>query len=98
MAKLGYPAFPTHPGEIIKDELIARNLSQREFAKVLGISYSVLNEILNGHRTITAKTALLFEASLGIPADAFVMPPFLDQEIFFIFIRSIEMFAAVGIV
>ena len=70
MAKLGYPAFPTHPGEIIKDELIARNLSQREFAKILGISYSVLNEILNGHRTITAKTALLFEASLGIPADA----------------------------
>ena len=35
MAKLGYPAFPTHPGEIIKDDLIARNLSQREFAKHL---------------------------------------------------------------
>lgn len=70
MAKLGYPAFPTHPGEIIKDELIARNLSQREFAKTLDISYSVLNEILNGHRPITAKTALLFEAALGVPADA----------------------------
>lgn len=70
MAKLGYSAFPTHPGEIIKDELIARNLSQREFAKALNISYSVLNEILNGHRPITAKTALLFEASLGISADS----------------------------
>ena len=70
MAKLGYPAIPTHPGEIIKDELIARNLSQREFAKTLNLSYSALNEILNGHRPITAKTALLFEAALGVPADA----------------------------
>ncbi len=73
MAKLGYPAFPTLPREIIKDELIARNLSQREFAKALGISYSVLNEILNGHRPITARTALLFEASLGISADALMI-------------------------
>ena len=71
--KIRLSSISTHPGEIIKDELIARNLSQREFAKALGISYSVLNEILNGHRPITAKTALLFEASLGIPADALMI-------------------------
>ena len=36
----------THPGEIIKDELEDRGISQREFAQNVGMSYSVLNELL----------------------------------------------------
>ena len=32
----------THPGEIIKDELEDRGISQREFAQNVGMSYSVL--------------------------------------------------------
>ena len=43
MGKLGYAAMPTHPGEVVKDELEARNISQREFAQREGISYSMLN-------------------------------------------------------
>ena len=39
-----------HPGEIIKDELEDRGISQREFAQNVGMSYSVLNELLNAHR------------------------------------------------
>ena len=35
----------------------------------MGLAYSVLNEILNGHRPITEKTALLFEAVLGVDAE-----------------------------
>ena len=35
----------------------------------MGITYSVLNEILNARRPITEKTALLFEAALGVDAD-----------------------------
>ena len=31
----------THPGEIIKDELEDRGISQREFAQNVGMSYSV---------------------------------------------------------
>ena len=59
----------THPGEIIKDELEDRGISQREFAERIGMSYSVLNELLNAHRPLTTNTALLFEAALGLPAD-----------------------------
>ena len=70
MAKLGYAAIPTHPGEVVKDELEARNITQKDLARAIGVSLSVLNEILNARRPITAKTALLFEAALDIPADA----------------------------
>ena len=59
----------THPGEIIKDELEDRGISQREFAERIGMSYSVLNELLNAHRPLTTNTALLFEATFGLPAD-----------------------------
>ena len=35
----------------------------------MGIPYSALNEILNGRRPLTERTALLFEAVLGIDAE-----------------------------
>lgn len=63
------PAFPTHPGTLLKDELEYRGISQRKLANEMGIRYTVLNEILNGHRPLTEKTALLFEAALGIDSE-----------------------------
>lgn len=63
------PAYPTHPGEILKDEIEYRGISQRKLAEQMGLTYSVLNEILNAHRPMTEKTALLFEAALGIDAE-----------------------------
>lgn len=67
---LGYGYFSAHPGEVVNDELEARGISQRKFAETIGMSPTVLNEILKGHRSITPTTALLFEAALDIPADA----------------------------
>lgn len=69
MATLGYSFYPTHPGDILKEELEARHISQRSFAKQVGMAYSVLNELLNSKRQITPATALMFEAALGISAD-----------------------------
>jgi addiction module HigA family antidote len=69
MGTLGYGFYPTHPGEILKDEIEARGISQRMLASEMGITYSVLNEILNARRPVTEKTALLFEAALGVDAD-----------------------------
>ena len=69
MGNLGYGAFPTHPGEVLKDEIEERGISQRQLADSMGLAYSVVNEILNGHRSLTAKTALMFEAALDVPAD-----------------------------
>lgn len=63
------PAFPTHPGSILKDEIEYRGISQRRLAEDMGIRYSVLNEILNEHRPLTEKIALLFEAVLGVDSE-----------------------------
>ena len=63
------PAYPTHPGEILKDEIECRGISQRKPATQMGMQYSVLNEILNAHRPLTEKTALLFEAALNVDAE-----------------------------
>ncbi|MDO4460965.1 MAG: HigA family addiction module antitoxin [Bacteroidia bacterium] len=63
------PSIPIHPGELIKDELESRGIKQRTLACQMGVSYSVLNEILNGKRPVTTEYALMFEAALGISAD-----------------------------
>lgn len=62
-------AYPTHPGSILKDEIKYRGISQRKLAEQMGLTYSVVNEILNGRRPLTEKTALLFEAVLGVNAE-----------------------------
>lgn len=59
---------PTHPGEVLKDELEFRGISQRGLAKEMGISYSALNEVLNGKRSLNHELAMMMEAALGIDA------------------------------
>lgn len=66
--KQGYT--PTHPGEVLKDEIEYRKLSQRKLTEQMGISYKVLNDILNCRRPVTTQTAMLFEAALDVPADS----------------------------
>jgi len=58
-----------HPGEMIKDEITARGMTQKELAQQMGVSYSVFNEILNGKRPVTIEYALLLEAALGTDAN-----------------------------
>ena len=62
------PFQPTHPGEILKEELEFRGISQRGLAKQLGISYSALNEVLNGKRALNTELAMMMEAALGVDA------------------------------
>ena len=59
---------PIHPGEILKEEIEYRNIKQTKLAEQMGISYKILNDILNCRRTITTQTAMLFEAALDINA------------------------------
>lgn len=59
---------PVHPGELLKDELAYRQLSQKEVAKQLELPYTAFNEILNGKRPVTTDFALFMEAALEIPA------------------------------
>lgn len=62
------PSEPIHPGEMLKDELEARGMSQKKFAGLIGMPYTAFNEIVNGKRPITTDTALKIEAATGIPA------------------------------
>lgn len=59
---------PVHLGELLKEEIEARKLPQTKLAVQTGISYKILNDILNCRRPLTTTTALLFEAALGISA------------------------------
>ena len=56
----------THPGDVLKEELEARGISQKKFSEVLSVPYTQLNEILNGKRPVTTDFALMMEAALGI--------------------------------
>ncbi len=69
MSENDFGFYPTHPGEILKEEIEYRKISQRMLATEIGMSHTALNEILNAHRPVTTTTAYLFEAALGIPAD-----------------------------
>lgn len=63
------PSRPIHPGEMIRDEIEYRGISQKALANEIGIPASILNEVLNGKRAVNTEYALLLEAALGIEAD-----------------------------
>lgn len=60
------PFYVTHPGEVLKDEIEYRGISQKALAEHIGMSYKALNDILNERRPVSVETAMLFEAALGI--------------------------------
>ena len=52
--------------DILKEELECRRISQKKFSEILGVPYTMLNEILYGIRPITSDFALMIEAALNI--------------------------------
>jgi addiction module HigA family antidote len=66
------PYEPTHPGEVLREEIEYRGISQRKLAKQMNVPYSVLNKILNCKRPVSTEDASLFEATLGIKAEMLV--------------------------
>ena len=70
MNKINRPPFiATHPGELIKDELKARGITQKRLSELSGISPSILSEAIKGRRSISLNMAFGLEKSLGIPAE-----------------------------
>lgn len=66
------PSEPVHPGTLLKEEIEYRGITQKQLAQQMGVSYSVLNEILNGKRPISIEYALYLEAVLGIDAQLWI--------------------------
>lgn len=69
MNKRTAPFVATHPGELIKDELKERNMTQKELSELTGIKPSVLSETINGKRSVSLSVAMALEKALGIPAE-----------------------------
>lgn len=63
------PFESTHLGEVLKDEIEFRGISQKKLAKEMGVSYTVLNEILNAKRLLNTEYAMLIEAALVLDAE-----------------------------
>ena len=64
------PYRPVHPGEVLKDEIEYRGISQKKLAAAMDIPYTLLNEVLNGKRPVNTELALLIEATLDLPAES----------------------------
>ena len=63
-------AFPVHPGDVLGEELKERGISQKEFAKRIGMQPSHLSALIHGMRNFTPAVAAKVESGLaGITAD-----------------------------
>lgn len=66
----GFAFAPAHPGEVLQQELSARDLTANALALKLRVPANRLTEILNGKRGISPETALRLSRYLG-PSPAF---------------------------
>lgn len=58
-----------HPGEVLQDELEARDIKKSFFAEQLGMKPGHFSELLHGKRHVSAATAIKLEKLLGISAE-----------------------------
>lgn len=54
-----------HPGQVLRDELDERGISQSALARHIGVLPRSINEICRGKRGITAAMACMLSAALG---------------------------------
>lgn len=66
------PTFLFHPGELLGEELEERGIPSTKFAEQLGVSISVVNEIIQGKRNISEEFAMMIEDALGIEASLWI--------------------------
>lgn len=66
------PFQPTHPGEMLREELECRGITQSRLANEIGVKVSLLNELINGKRDFTIEYAMMIEAALGIDSDFWI--------------------------
>ena len=52
------PAPPVHPGEVLRKRFLDGKLTQEQLADAMRVSRFSVNQIINGHRSVTAEMAL----------------------------------------
>lgn len=65
-------AILIHPGEILADELKARNWTQKQFAELVQKSPQEVSFIITGKRNLNADWALRLESAMGISAQSWL--------------------------
>jgi antitoxin HigA-1 len=61
-------AIPTHPGDVLKDEIKARRLGTARAAKKFGVDQTYLAQVLAAEASMTPALAESLEQHWGIPA------------------------------
>ncbi len=64
-----FPKIALHPGDVLNDELEAREIKKTIFAEQIGMKPGHLSELLHGKRNVSAATAIKLEKLLDIPAE-----------------------------
>jgi addiction module HigA family antidote len=64
---------PVHPGEMLLEEFLTpMSLTQRELANAIHVPYQRVNEIVNGKRGVTPRTALRLARFFGTSEDFWI--------------------------
>lgn len=61
------PFVATHPGELLRDEMRERRLTQKQLAAKAGLATTVISELVRARRSMTEEIAESLEKALGIP-------------------------------
>jgi len=61
-----FTKWTPHPGELLREELEARDWSQRDFAGILGVPEQSVNHIVSGKQGISPDMAKSLGAALGV--------------------------------
>ena len=68
MVRKNRTIIATPPGETLREQLETMGITQRELARRTGLSEKHISHLVNGDVLLTARTALLLEAALNVPA------------------------------
>lgn len=61
---------PTHPGEMLREELLKPlKITQEELADLIGVSLQTVNQLVNRHSDMTLDVAVRLERLLGMSSD-----------------------------
>ena len=63
-----FPDYAIHPGEILEETLLARQMKKTDLAERAELSLKTVSLIINGKEQISADTAIKFERVLGVSA------------------------------
>ena len=65
-----HPSFAIHPGEWLREEIVAPSgLNVTVLADHLGVSRQSISKLLNGRQGLSADMAIRFEKAFGLKAD-----------------------------